>query len=452
MRKGSKKPILIYTGALAGALTLAVGSAFATELSQLSGYVNQLQKSQGLSCNDGDYWMPPNPPQWGAKQKPIGSYVQQMCQSQCNQAITNQAGAVKSKYESAVASDGAANGSSSAAALNGAAGSNGHSNVSQNTQNGNGAAAQAGLQQKAANAAGVAAAAKQCAEQIKNACPQSNIANNDMQKVKQAMDACQQLSNASDQVAEDKAKSSGGMGDLSQLAGALGQALGQMMQGGQGADPGYTPDTSSVTTPDPVAGTNIDPVGTNVAGTSIGNNPNGVDGVQFSKPNAANISGFTPNGTSFGPATSGSSYDTAGTGYGNDGYGGGSAGIAGYTGSGSGGSAGLNSSGASVAGLDAGAANAGGAGDAASAGPNDEINLAGGGGGAKPSFLGLKSSADEEQPGEPGVLDDLGLGSDEEGSRDLASNEEAGIAAENSGTLFTVIHTKISEIKRRGSI
>jgi hypothetical protein len=278
------------------------------------------------------------------------------------------------------------------------------------------------------------------------------LASSDKQAAESAAQGCQQIADASNTNSAEKAASGGGMGDLSQLAGALGQALGQMMQGGQGGDPGYTPDTSSVTTPDPVAGTNLETPSGNVGGTSIAATPGSVDGVQFTKPNAANISGFTPNGTSFGPATSGSSYDTAaGSGYGSEGSGG-SAGIAGYTGSGGGGSAGLNSSGASVAGLNGDAAKNGAAGDAASAGPNDEINLAGGGGGAKPSFLGLKSGSGDDQPGEPGVLDDLGLNADEQGSRDLASNEEAGIAAEDSGTLFTVIHTKISEIKRRGSI
>jgi hypothetical protein len=170
-------------------------------------------------------------------------------------------------------------------------------------------------------------------------------------------------------------------------------------------------------------------------------------GAEF-KNSKNNITGFTPSAAShFG---SGSGYDSAsGSAYGDSSSGGTGMGAGSYS-AGAGG-AGLGSSGASMSPGDKDAEKAAAAAAAAAAEESYEVNS--GGGGGRPSFLGLKGRSEEDLgAGGESVLSDLGIG--EDGSRDLASADElgGGIGEAEGETLFHVIHTKISEIKRRGSI
>lgn len=443
MLRGNYKTKLIYGGSLLAAFSLTIGSAWAVELSTLGTHVSQLQSNSQIQCPMPEYF------DFVPMQKPKQPFDMGTCNS-CMSALPGEAQKVKGKFDAAVASDAAANSSSAANSATAATTSNGQAVVQQGAQNVNGAGAKAGLQQKAANATSVSAAAKECSKSIESKCEISKLGPSASSKVQQAKQACDQLASASDAVAKEKAASSGGMGDMSQLASALGQALGplaQMMAGQQQPEtPATDPYSSGYSTPPtPVAGTSLGNTNNPLAGTTIGSSTS-PNGAEF-KAAKNNITGFTPSAASnFGPSSG--SADSA---YGNS-SGGGSTGMgSGAYSAGSGGT-GLNSSGASMSPGGSDAEKAAAAAAAAAAGENYEVNAAGGGG-SRPSFLGLKSRAEEDlaASGES-VLGDLGLG--EEGSRDLASNEElsGGIGEAEGETLFRVIHTKIAEIKKRGSI
>jgi hypothetical protein len=450
MLRGKFKTKLIYGGTLLAAFSLTIGSAWSAELASLEGSVNQLKNSTTLKCLEPDYW---NPPMGMTPKTPKTPLQQQMCQSQCMQGLRAQADAIELEFRKAIASDAAANSSSAANSAGAAAAGTGQAVVQQGAQNVSGAGAKAGLAQKSANAKAVAAKAKACPAEIDKACPKQNIAQNDMTTVQQAKTACEQLATGSEAVAAEKAASSGGMGDMSQLASALGQALGplaQMMAGQQ-----QQPDTSSTdpynsgysTPTNTVAGTSLGTNANPLAGTAIGNSTT-PSGTEF-KAAKNNITGFTPTAASnFGPGSSGYG---SGSGYGDSASGGTGMGSGAYS-AGSSGSGSLNSSGSSMSPGDKDAEKAAAA-AANAAGENYEV-MATGGGGSRPSFLGLKGRAEEDLGAGSGesVLGDLGLG--DEGSRDLASADElgGGIGEAEGETLFRVIHTKIAEIKKRGSI
>jgi hypothetical protein len=343
-----------------------------------------------------------------------------------------------------LAKDAAANGAGTTAAKNGSQTTNGFAENTQNTQGATGAAAKAALQQKAANAKAVADKAGDCVKNVMKAC--KNLAPADQKVADHIKDTCQELATASSAVATDKAASSGGMGDMSQLASALGQALGplaQMMGQQQPTDPGITDPSDYSTPPTPVAGTSLGNANNPLAGTNIGNGSTTPNGAEF-KPTKNNITGFTPvAGSTMGFGPSDAYGTTGGTGYGDSG--GAAIGSGSYS---AGSSGGLNSSGSSMA---PGSSDAEKAAAAAEAAENYEVN-AGGGGGSRPAFLGLKSRTDDEIGSGDSVLGDLGIS--EEGARDLASNDEmaGGIGEAEGNTLFHVVHSKIAEIKKRGSI
>lgn len=82
-----------------------------------------------------------------------------------------------------------------------------------------------------------------------------------------------------------------------------------------------------------------------------------------------------------------------------------------------------------------------------------------GGGGGRPSFLGLKGGSEFDELNKDLALDapaglDSGLGFDD--GRDLASAEQAalegGINEDEGVSIFSVVHAKIAEMKKRGSI
>lgn len=439
MGKGYNKSI--YIGLM---MALAAPNAWGRETVDLAPYVSQTQSSsQQIMCSHSDYYqMTPT----GEQPKP-GKVIAD-CQS-CRDKAKAAAQDVQSKYSSATASDASANANGAAASQAAAAGNNGYAEKSQKDVSGLKGKSQELLGQKTANAKLVADAGKKCSSDLKSSCNQATMAESDNSAAQKTLDACDQVSQNGDQIASEKAKSGGEMGDLSQLASALGQALGAMK-----------PKESSPSTPTtPNSGLSSQP--TTAAG---------LDGSKLDSalnPTGASIGALGTNGTALTDSKAGASKGTAGSSgsdpaiaasLGGSDYGtglemmpGGSHGAAtGASSGGYGGGSGSGSSGASMMGSAKDAAAAA----AANAANSDmgAYEMPMGGGGSKP-FLGLKSkSVDEASLDEtaPGMLADLGV---EEGERGLASTDaNADIHPENEGNLFVVIRSKYAEIKKRGNI
>lgn len=445
MLRGNYKTKLIYGGTLLAAFSLTIGSAWAGEIGTDTAPGAQKLQGAQLQCmpNDPAYMSPTGP--MGTMQPDQAKL--QVC-TKCKQAVDDQVKKVDMARNKAIQDNAAVVGAGSAGT---SAIGNAATGQQQNTQNNASATNNVGTgaqAQRAAIAKALGQSASTCASQVQSSC-NGNLAAIDKKGAEAASQGCNEIASASNANSAEKTASGSTMGDMSQLASALGQALGplaQMMAGQQ-----QQPDTSST---DPysssvptntVAGTSLGTSTNPLAGTSIGNSTN-PNGTEF-KAAKNNITGFTPSAaSSFGPSTGYAS----GSGAGDSSGGGTGVGSGAYS---AGGGGGLNSSGASMSPGATDAEKAAAAAAAANAaGENYEV-MASGGGGSRPSFLGLKSRTDEDLgAGGESVLGDLGLG--EEGSRDLASADElgGGIGEAEGETLFRVIHTKIAEIKKRGSI
>ena len=454
---------------------LSSGSAFAVDNSESAPTVEKILQSAKVSCNPGEYKNP------DGNDKPGLSLA--ACQA-CQKALPQIAKGVKGTFQSAVASDGAANAGTGAAlgAIQGA--SEARQDQKQIDASKSQAAGNKGMNQKANNSKAISQAGQNCAEDIKNQCQDGQqLAGEDQNNVKQAKNACEQLQKEGAANAAENAGKGMDMGQLGQMAQQLAQGLGSMMKGKEGggdkggatADPyqsslsdpyssasttsatEVTPNASNIATPDSSkslaratngalfdgvnAASNSSPIG------AIGANGAATDGVH------ANAGSNTPGGNGmehYGPDTA----YTAGTNGGSGG--GGSPSMAGGMGGSFGGGGSGDTSGASQ--FDPNAKNAAGAGGAGASGDgNYEISQGGGG----RSFIGLKSKSAElgdldgalGGEGGSGGLDLASLG--EEEGRDLASEGgemAADIHADDGSSLFNVIRTKLVEIKKRGNI
>lgn len=447
MLRGNFKTKLIYGGTLLTVFSLTIGSAWAGEIGTDTLAGASTLEGAKLTCNPQalEYTkiVPPS------SQRVLDSIKYNACTT-CQKAVEAQVKAIDLARNQAITQNTAVVGAGTAGTTAVAAATSG---VQQVTQTNTGVTNNVGNNaqtQRAALAKTLAQAAQTCSQKVEESC-KGALAAEDMKAKQAATQGCSQIASAATANATEKAASGMTMSDLSQMAGALGQVLGplaQMMnQQKQGGDTGSNdPSNSGYSTPISTAsGTSLGASSSQPSGTNVGNTNPG--GAEF-KNSKNNITGFTPSAAShFGPGSDGYA---SGSGYGDSSGGGTGMGSGSY--SAGGGSAGLSSSGASMSPGDKDAEKAAAAAAAAAAEESYEVN-AGGGGGGRPAFLGLKGRAEEDlgASGES-VLGDLGLG--EEGSRDLASADElsGGIGEAEGETLFHVIHTKISEIKKRGSI
>lgn len=294
----------------------------------------------------------------------------------------------------------------------------------------------AGAGGRSAAASKAAAAFKKCSDEL-GIC--KGIADD-------AIQACEAGAAGAGAAAADQAKAAGEMGGMADALKQAAGMLGPLMEAMKGKD--EPPKSSNITPPkvaekpQQIAGTSLAGNGKEaVKGITIGNSDPGKNSSGSGEEGLApvNMAGFatTPEIDS---SLGGESLDNGG---------GGGPTIASVAPSGGGGLGGSNSSGASMMGDVP-------AGEAAKAGVPDgfgEYSLAGGGGGSRSSFLGLKGKTDEgvagEESAEENPLDALGV--DDEGERSLAS-EDPGVRQDQTGNLFSVIHSKLREIKLKGNI
>jgi hypothetical protein len=298
---------------------------------------------------------------------------------------------------------------------------------------------------RAAIAKKLAFTAETCAEQIDSSCGQ--VSSNDKSQAQNASKGCSQIQQGALAAAGERASEGMNMGQLGQLAQGAAQGLGALAGQGSGSGQQASGDTpSSISDPSP-SGTSLGsslatPSGvafdttTNPSAATTTDNPGATN---YASPTASQSTGWDPTvasslaGTDTG-ATSGSSPSFASS-----------------SPSGSGATGPTSSSGASMM----GAVNKAGA-AAPGNGENNEVSLAGGG--IKP-FLGLKSHPDDlaDLANDPNNNPDSlgGLTSDQEsadGGRELASVAGSDIHAEDGSSIFQAIHTKYSEMKKRGGI
>jgi hypothetical protein len=318
---------------------------------------------------------------------------------------------------------------------------------------------------------GLGSAADSCTSALQGQCS-GQLAPEDQKAAEQAKAACQEISQGAKQAGAERAAEGGDMGDLSKLAqmaaGALGP-LAQMMGGGDKGKQGGSPNQSALSDPssygtsptpsslntdgatqtvDPVTGTNLGS-STAPSSTALGvpeggglgmNSGYGYSGGPIAAMlpgSGAKSAGAHGDGRNFGASSGFGANGNYGTGAG--------AGLAGSAG-GTGGPA--NSSGASSA---ADYKNAdGSAADAAAAAGENGYDLAGG---SRP-ILGLKGKSSEaaELEGMAGANGDPAA-EENAGDRDLASTSEEGEGQGMSGlTLFHMVKSRYSELKRSGRI
>ncbi|MCO5141608.1 MAG: hypothetical protein M9962_00800 [Oligoflexia bacterium] len=307
-----------------------------------------------------------------------------------------------------------------------------------------------GAQNRANIANKLAQELKQCASDIQSSCNGKVGPSSDGTQVQNAMNSCNNASQVAQAAGAEQQKNSGGLGEALQAASGLAQALGplaQMLAGKQDqsatdpyqTQPNYqTSGGSTLNDPGTTNGTSFTTGQSN--GTELGTNPSV----------SSEFASVSPKEFNTGLEGAGGFDSSSGNGFGSGGASG--ADIAANGGGGALGSSGsFNSSGASKMGDKAAEAAAA----ANSPGSEDYAYGAGGGGGGgvKPAMLGLKSkSGDLEGLADLGASNET-LSADENGERMLASEEQGdGIHGNDGSSLFNVIHSKYSEIKRRGSI
>jgi len=328
----------------------------------------------------------------------------------------------------------------------------------------NGEMASTGLKASSEAAAELGRVAGECKTAMESKC--KNLDQADNAKAQKVVDACDKIAKNAVKTAAEKAGGGMDMASLAQLAGAAMQAMAAMKPSPKPESSSglSTPSSSDYgnnsTTPENASGSSIDntpgagstSIGStnpNTGGSMIGNTKSNPSGSTFTAGSGPGYGGF--NAASMAPelaeSLGGTSADS------NEGLaGGGSMAASGGASGSGGGGGGSDSSGASKMAEDAAKAAAA----AAAAEAAYELPAGGGGGGGRPAFLGLKASSSEgEGEGEgsgDGVLGELGL--DEEGGRELASDESQGdgISADDGVSLFKVIHTKYADIKKRGNI
>jgi len=456
-------------------LTLST-NAFAKELAPTSMKSTQdLQKAiESLKCPADKYQSQQNP-----SAPPISG-----CQ-QCMGKLRGTFGEVDSAVAGGVTKDRSLSAAGSTATKAISTASNGKQkntqNSAENTQN-TGAATQA---DRASNAKQVAAAFEKCKSDVQSSCQESQLIGDDKKGASDAKQACEEGAKGANEVAAEKAGSGMDMGQLGQMAQQLAQGLGSMMQQKPKSEdksaPSMDPSSSGLST------TPIESALATPAESTMGNSTpdgqlqnaqdakfEGLDAAKVAQIGGASLGEAGKNGTAVntgaggGPnAASSTPYDSGGAGstgggtgtIGSDPRGGSAAGTSmagGSAGGASGGGSG-NSSGASSYDPDAAAAKAAAGGESS----NGAYEIASGGGGGS-KFLGLRSkSADlSELDGALGAdgsamnAELAALDAEHEGGRGLASEEgaqNADIHADGS-SLFSVVRSKLVEIKKRGNI
>jgi hypothetical protein len=436
MKKGRTKNWRIVL-AVSASMALVSTGALGDELTSVISYVDQFnQYGAGVTC----VLRNPNDPE----------QVRQFnnCQ-QCGKALSDEQTALHNKVGGAIGTSETANGAGAAAvgAVTKAGLATNIQSGDESTQNGNGSAASPAEAVKASSAKDASAAFNECANKLRSSCndigqSQTN-ADNDAK-------ACQAGAQHSDQIAAEKAGNGMNMGQLAQLAGAAAQGLGALagMMNQQPSGVSTDPTTPDVTPP-----AAADLSGGSTAPAAVALNPAGANGASIDNGSGA-ATGFTTTAASGTPpevAASLGGTDASGAGLdssdGSAAYGSASpAGSGGF-----GGSSGTNTTGASMM----GDASKKAAADVAGSGDYD-VNLAGGGSSSTKPFLGLKSDPGDLAGLAGGdVAGDLpadGSNATADDGRQLASAAGSDIHAEEGNSLFQSVHTKYSEMKKRGSI
>lgn len=296
-------------------------------------------------------------------------------------------------------------------------------------------------QQKALLAREMSAVSESCRATVAQACSK-------VSEAQELFDSCRQIATASAAVSQDNMLTGGSLLDnalkATQLGLGLGQ-LGQMFAGQKGGNSNvsgagaFTPEESTVD------------LGV-TSKKSAGGSP-GFGTKSSSVSQSGGSAGFSTGSDGFAPfsesrdfsaeaAPIGSAALTPESGISSPSIGGGS----GLSATGGGGAS--DGSGSSKLGEVDPKANA-----AQGSGGDYEV---GAGGGGSPSFLGLKSSGSEFGDMNKDLGLDTGLGADFDLERDIASLEqgalEGGINEDEGVSIFSVVHSKISEMKKRGSI
>jgi len=292
-------------------------------------------------------------------------------------------------------------------------------------------------------------AASKCVTEVKDNCGGQKF---EYQALEQN---CKDVAQAAKLMAVDKSMSAGGMLDnalkATQLGLGLGQ-LGQMLAGQKGGGSGVSGSPEG-----PIAPSTVDLGGSDKNAGGIAGFGTKESTVSRSGTGSA---GFSTGSDGFAPLSEARDFSAEASPIGGDmGFAAESGISPPSVGGGSGGGFSGSAGGAGGAGNGSGASKLSAEDRKEVAGDIGAFEV-GAGGGGRPSFLGLKSGGSEfDELGK-----DLGLGAgtgldgnfDFDGDRDLASAEQGafdgGINEEDGVSIFSVVHSKISEMKKRGSI
>jgi hypothetical protein len=315
-----------------------------------------------------------------------------------------------------------------------------------NADKANNAAAAQAARDQANNARSLVEPMNSCAEEIEENCKESDVGPQAAQQAKKVANACKKGAQAAQQAAAQKDGDAQKMASNGDKDGKNGQGLQppqmpQMPQMPQQEKPSDVASNTDTATSAPVAASGLG--GNQLGGQSVGIGT----GEKATDPTTASATGY--GGRNFGASGISTGNDPLFAGAGN--FGGGSGGKYGSSGA------------SSMGGGFGGGTGTDGSAEATQAAvppqPQKQEDIeAFSNGGARPSYLGMKSKG--------GELADLGLDigngnaaastgdSAEDGDRSLASTDQgAGATAEDQrGSLFNMIHTRLEEIGRRGSI
>lgn len=364
----------------------------------------------------------------------------QKCMSACSTEVQKQKQAVEKAIAKAKAKDagivakGTSAAKDNAAALAKAASARNSMNKGAGVSSAGSDASKA----QAGNARELVEPLNTCSSEIESKCSESDVGSGPAAEAKKVADKCKQAAGAAEQAAAGK--------DAEAAKMAENEKKGD--ENGKGMEPPKMPEMpkqeekpkaeapkSDVTTPEKVAGSSL-------SGNQLAGNKVGIGGTD-DKTAESKTGVFNPgNGASFDSGISSAKPEM-------------------FTGAPAGsGSEGRNSSGSSSM----GSLGAGGGGEGGAAGPaalapalaKASEDLEGySNGSSRPSFLGMKSKGNDS-------LADLGLDAGApldstlggaEPTRDLATTDQnAGIHTEDSGSIFTMVRSRIKEIGRRGAI
>lgn len=401
---------------------------------QLSGLSGNLEKFKVPECNQESYKFP------------NGTYdlnTKNACDS-CGGAIKSAQEETTNAYNSAMAVDTAAKQKAIAGASAAAAGNKFQQNSQTSTANGT-KSGRDGAATRSTNASAFAKKAEQvCKQKIKDGCDSVKLQGQDQSDKDESLSACESLQSQAEQVAKDQGSAAGDLGQLMQQAGQLAQQLGQMMQQQPEQKNPKDPSQSSISDTQSTSLSSKNP------GASVGFDTSGANGAKVGAAGSAKGGAYASPARDFSAEASNLNAGGLGSGISSNKFGANTGGEGATSAS----SGGMNSSGASLMGEAPEKAAAVNAKNDATAGL-EWGGGGGGGGGYKQPMFGLKGKNDSG-----GDLADLTGGennlSGEEGDRTLASADEMSATAQDinddGDSLFNVIHSKLSEVKRRGSI